>query len=56
MALCLLAALFFFCFVFCINLKEIGTRYKKIGYNMDILRQTACMAANLIMGDNFASS
>ena len=35
--------------------KQIVVRYKKIGYNMNILRQTACMVVNPIMLDNFAS-
>ena len=35
--------------------KKIITRYKKIEYNLDILRQTACMVVNLTMVDNFAS-
>ena len=34
--------------------KKIVTRYIKICYNMDILRQTACMIANPVMVDNFA--
>ena len=35
--------------------KKIVTRYKSIGYNMDILRQNACMVVNPIMVDNIAS-
>ena len=32
-----------------------SSRNGKIGYNMDILRQTACMVVNPNMADNFAS-
>ena len=28
--------------------------YKKIGYNIDVLRQTACLVVNLIMVNSFA--
>ena len=38
------------------NLKRV-TRYKKIGYNMAILRQTSCIVVNpIIMVDGFATS
>ena len=36
------------------QIKKIVTNYKKIDYNMDILRQTICMVVNPIMVDNFA--
>ena len=39
---------------FSVQFKTIVTRYMKLGYNMDILRQTACMAVDPIMVDNFA--
>ena len=29
-------------------------RYKKIGYNTDVLLQTACLVVNLIKVNNFA--
>ena len=35
--------------------KKIVTRYKKISYNMNILRQIAYMVVNQITVDNFAS-
>ena len=35
------------------NLTRNVTRYKMIGYNVDILQQTACMVVNQIMADNF---
>ena len=39
-----------------VQFKNIVIRYKKIDYNYtDILRQTACMVVNPIMGDSFAS-
>ena len=28
------------------HFKQITVRYKKIGYNMDVLRQTACLVVN----------
>ena len=34
--------------------KKIIFRYKKIGYNIDVLRQTACLVVNPIKVDNFA--
>ena len=34
--------------------KKIIVRYKKIGYNIDVLRQTACLVVNPIKVDNFA--
>ena len=38
-----------------VQLKKFDTRYNRIGYNIDILRQTARMVVNPIMVDNFAS-
>ena len=34
--------------------KKIILRYKKIGYNIDVLRHTACLVVNPIKVDNFA--
>ena len=34
--------------------KKIIVRYKKIGYNIDVLRQTACLVVNPIKVKNFA--
>ena len=34
--------------------KTISIRYKKIGYNIGVLRQTACLVVNLIKINNFA--
>ena len=34
--------------------KKIIVRYKKIGYNIDVLRQTACLVVNPIKVNSFA--
>ena len=36
------------------HFKNIIVRYKKIGYNIGVLRQTACLVVNPIKVDNFA--
>ena len=36
------------------HFKKIIVRYKKIGYNIDVLRQTACLVVNLIKVNSFA--
>ena len=36
------------------HFKKIIVRYKKIGYNKDVLRQTACLVVNPIKVDSFA--
>ena len=36
------------------HFKNIIVRYKKIGYNVDVLRQTACLVVNPIKVNNFA--
>ena len=36
------------------HFKKIIVRYKKIGYNIDVLRQTACMVVNPIKVNSFA--
>ena len=36
------------------HFKKIIFRYKKIGYNIDVLRQTACLVVNPIKVDNLA--
>ena len=36
------------------HFKKIIVRYKKIGHNIDVLQQTACLVINLIKVDNFA--
>ena len=35
------------------HFKKISVRYEKIGYNIDVLRQTACLVANSIKVSNF---
>ena len=36
------------------HFKKIIVRYKKIRYNIDVLRQTACLVVNPIKVNNFA--
>ena len=36
------------------HFKKIIVRYKKIGYNIDVLRQTACLVVNPIQVNSFA--
>ena len=36
------------------HFKKIIFRYKKIGYNIDVKRQTACLVVNPIKVNNFA--
>ena len=40
--------------VFTYHFKKIIVRYKKIGYNIDVLQQTACLVVNPIKVNNFA--
>ena len=40
---------------FSTQFRKIILRYKKIGYNINVIRQTACMVVNPIMVSNFAS-
>ena len=47
------------CLDFVLNLSHIASRlkfvrYKKIGYNIDVLRQTACLVVNPIKVNRFA--
>ena len=37
-----------------VHFKRIIVRYKKIGYNIDFVRQNACLVANPIKVNNFA--
>ena len=43
----------FFFFVF--SLEKILIRYKRIGYNLNVMRQAVCLVFNPIMIDNYAS-
>ena len=36
------------------HFKEIIVRYKKVGYNIDVLRQTVCLVVNPIKVNSFA--
>ena len=36
------------------HFKKITVRYKKIGYNIDVLRQTACLVVNPVKVNSFA--
>ena len=35
--------------------KKITSRYKRTGYNMNVMQQTACLVVNPIAIDNFAA-
>ena len=35
--------------------KKINVRYKKIGYNIDVLRQTTCLVVNPVKVNSFAN-
>ena len=37
------------------HFKKMIVHYKMIGYNIDVLRQTACLVVNPIKVDNFAN-
>ena len=43
------------CNDFSTQFRKIILRYKKIGYNINVIRQTACMVINPITGNTFAS-
>ena len=43
------------CNDFSTHFRKIVLRYKKIGYNINVIRQTACMVVNPITINNFAS-
>ena len=40
---------------FSFQLRKIITRYRRIGYNLNFMRQSACLVFNLIIVDNFAA-
>ena len=40
--------------IFLIISKTLIVRYKKIGYSIDVLRQTACLVVNPVKVNNFA--
>ena len=37
------------------NLLGLLTRYRRIGYNLNVMRQSACLVFNPIMVDNYAA-
>ena len=41
---------------FSFQFRKIITRYRRIGYNLNVMRQSACLVLNPIMVDNYAAS
>ena len=41
--------------VFLFSLEKIITRYRRIGYNLNVMRQSACLVFNPITVDNYAA-
>ena len=40
---------------FSFQFRKINTRYRRIGYNLNVMRQSACLVFNPIMVDNYAA-
>ena len=40
---------------FSFQFRKIITRYRRIGYNLNVLRQSACLVINPIMVDDYAA-
>ena len=40
---------------FSVQFRKLINRYKRIGYSLDIMRQTACLVVNPIIVDSYAS-
>ena len=40
---------------FSFQFRKIITRYRRIGYNLNVMRQSACLVFNPIMADNYAA-
>ena len=40
---------------FSFQFRKIITRYRRIGYNLNVMRQSACLVSNPIMVDNYAA-
>ena len=40
---------------FSFQFRKIITRYRHIGYNLNVMRQSACLVFNPIMVDNYAA-
>ena len=51
------AYLYFFIGIndFSFQFRKIITRYRRIGYNLNVMRQSACLVFNPIMVDNYAA-
>ena len=41
--------------IFSFQFRKIITRYRCIGYNLNVMRQSACLVLNPIMVDNYAA-
>ena len=41
---------------FSFQFRKIITRYRRIGYNLNVMRQSACLVFNPITDDNYAAS
>ena len=41
--------------IFLFSSEKIITRYRRIGYNLNVMRQSACLVFNPIMVDNYAA-
>ena len=41
--------------LFSFQFRKIKTRYRRIGYNLNVMRQYACLVFNPIMVDNYAA-
>ena len=41
--------------IFLFSSEKIITRYRRIGYNLNIMRQSTCLVFNQIMVDNYAA-
>ena len=41
--------------IFLFSSEKIITRYKRKGFNLNVLRQSACLVFNPIMADNYAA-
>ena len=41
--------------IFLFSLEKILTRYRRIGYNLNVMRQSVCLVFNPIMVDNYAA-
>ena len=41
--------------IFSLQFRKIVTRYRRIGYNLNVMRQSACLGFNPIMVDYYAA-